>query len=76
MSNEHSGSHPMNRRDWLKAAGVAASISSVSYAAGVPLTLQAFEPNGSPCSADRLRTISLADQESRPYPVSFPRAAC
>ena len=57
----------LNRRDWLKTAGAVASISGLAFAADAPITLQAFEPSGTPCPADRLRTITLADPDSRPY---------
>jgi hypothetical protein len=57
----------LSRRDWLKTAGVLGSFSGLSLAAGAPITLQAFEPSGTPCPADRLRTITLADPDSRPY---------
>src|ERR1035437_3725558 len=57
----------LNRRDWLKKAGAVASDPGLAFAAEAPIPLQAFEPSGPPCPADRLRTITLADPDSRPY---------
>ena len=48
------------------AGGAVAAVSTQSGAAG-PLTLSAFEPDGGPAGADRLKTLILTDPSGQPY---------
>ena len=48
------------------ASGTVAAASTLSGAVG-PLTLSAFEPDGGPAGADRLKTLLLTDPSGQPY---------
>jgi GH35 family endo-1,4-beta-xylanase len=57
----------MNRRQWLCETGALVAAASYLGAAEGPLVLRAFEADGTPATADHLKTFLLNDPAGQPY---------
>ncbi len=57
----------MNRRQLLQNLAGAAAIANPAVAAAKPLTVRAFEPDGTPCASERLKGLILTDPGGQPY---------
>jgi endo-1,4-beta-xylanase len=58
----------MNRRALLERAG-AAGLAGVTSAAGAPLAVRAFEPNGRPAAVNFLKSLLCVQPDGRPFEI-------
>jgi GH35 family endo-1,4-beta-xylanase len=61
------GSSLLNRRQWLKQTSGVIVAASALWGAEARLEVRAFEPDGRPVGADRLKTLLLTDPDGQPY---------
>ena len=61
------GTSVLNRRQWLQQTGGVIAAVSTLWGAEARLEVRAFEPDGGPVGADRLKTLLLTDSEGQPY---------
>ena len=61
------GTSVLNRRQWLQQTGGVIAAVSTLWGAEARLEVRAFEPDGRPVGADRLKTLLLTDSDGQPY---------
>jgi GH35 family endo-1,4-beta-xylanase len=61
------GTSVLNRRQWLQQTGGVIAVVSALRGAEGRLKVRAFEPDGRPVGADRIKTLLLTDPEGQPY---------
>lgn len=59
--------NPMNRREWVRAGVAGLGATAVLSGAARPVNVRCFEPDGSPSSAERFKTLFLTDRTGQPF---------